>query len=109
MMERNAVILILELHKADGVLPLSHLPGLWHRKLDERWEIYVNGHAQKMRIEGPGEGEVLPFDCYVEYNGWPAGMFSIPTGEGCIAAGSAANYETFCDALEGAIKAAAAK
>ena len=35
---------------------------------------------------------------YVEYNGFPAGLLT-PMGDGCIAAGEAANEDTFIAAL----------
>jgi hypothetical protein len=77
---------------------MSKLPGLWYRKLDDQWEIWVNGQKEPLRTEHGMS--IDPYDCYVQFNGWPAGLFSIPTGEGCISAGGLANYETFCDALE---------
>lgn len=107
-MNENACSLILDLHKHDGTLPISKLPGLWKRKLDERWTFWVNGHMDGPRkVEDGDQGgqgfEVHPGDVFVEFNGWPAGSFSLITGEGIIAAGAAANYETFCDALRGAL------
>lgn len=99
---RNAVELLLGLWKADGVGKLCRLPGLWERRLDDKWVIWVNGHEENLST--PDAVPVSPYECYIEFNGWPAGSFSIPTGKGLIAAGTAANYETFCDALERAVK-----
>jgi hypothetical protein len=42
----DAIELILELHKADGTEPISRLPGLWHRRLDDQWEFWINGHME---------------------------------------------------------------
>ena len=100
----NAIELILDLHKHDGTEPISRLPGLWYRRLDDCWEFWVNGHME------PQDGEAIaqmlePGECYVKFNGWPAGLFSIITGDGVIAAGEIANYEAFCEALRGAIAA----
>ena len=82
-------------------MPLNKMPGLWHRKLDEHWAIWVNGKTTTQST--PDGAAVDPFHCYVEFNGWPAGILSVPTGQGAIAAGKLANYETFCDALKAAI------
>ncbi len=97
----NAVALICDLHKKDGGPPVGKLPGLWHRKVDRRWSIWVNGHMEPMKMDG--RIAIAPGDCYVEFNGWPAGSFSMIHGEGVLAAGAAANYETFCAALKNAI------
>jgi hypothetical protein len=103
----NAIRLILDLHKHDGADPVSKLPGLWERKLDDRWTFWVNGHMEPLPVPhdaGAPEMRVLPGECYVEYNGWPAATFSITCpGDGIFAAGSAANYHTFCAALETAL------
>ena len=47
----NAIELILDLHKHDGTEPISRLPGLWYRRLDDCWEFWVNGHME------PQDGE----------------------------------------------------
>lgn len=101
--EMNAVELILAIHRQDNAPSLNILPGLWKRVVDEHWTFWVNGHREARAIEdsllGSQGARVNPYDCWVEFNGWPAGSFSLPTGEGVIAAGQAANYETFCEAL----------
>ncbi len=99
--QNNFVMLICELRKHDGTPPISTLPGLWYRRLDERWEFWVNGHLQPQQTE---EGTpVGPGDCYVKFNGWPAGIFSLISGEGILAAGQIANQDTFSEALRGAL------
>jgi hypothetical protein len=95
--ELNAVQLILALHKHDRAPAISKLPGLWQRKLNEAWTIWVNGKPNPLRTESGME--VLPGDCYIEFNAWPAGSFNLISGEGIIASGSLANYHSFCDAL----------
>ncbi len=105
LLDLDARELIFALHKKDGIAPVSKLPGLWYRKLNDTWSIWVNGHLETLKAESTdGCGmEVAPADVYVEYNGWPAGTFSLITGSGVIAAGEGANYGTFCDALREAI------
>ena len=95
--------LIFELHKRDGGPGLSKLPGLWERKLNDRWTIWINGLMEELTPR-PGMCPIGPGEVYVEFNGWPAGLFSLITGEGEIAAGGLANYDTFCTALQSAIE-----
>lgn len=101
-MTDDARQLICDLHKRDGATPIGKLPGVWHRVLDSSWQIWVNGHMQPMKGGPTNDIEIHPGDCYVEYNGWPAGSFSVIHGTGIIAAGECANYETFCEALRNA-------
>src|SRR5271165_6748419 len=82
--------LLIKLHEKDGVQPLSLHPGLWERKIDDKWEIRANGHKEPIE-------HVPPFSIYVKFNGWPAGVID-PSGS-CFAAGSLANLETFNAAL----------
>ena len=97
--------LIFEIHKRDGIPGIGKLPGLWERTLDSRWKFWVNGHMETLKTLGK-ETPVHPGDCYVEFNGWPAGIFSLITGEGVICAGTEGNYENFCKALRAAVKEA---
>ncbi len=97
----DARALIFALHKHDGGPPVSKLPGLWYRRLDDQWEIWVNGHLEPLALARKDgvQFTVQPGDCYVEYNGWPAGSLSLVHGFGIIAAGDGANIGTFCAAL----------
>lgn len=97
----DALELIFQLHQRDGVLPVGKMPGLWERRLDDRWTFWINGQLEPVRT--PTDFNLRPGECYVEFNGWPAGILSMITGEGYIAAGSLANYQTFCEALRRAI------
>lgn len=82
-----------------GAAPLSQFPGCWEYRIDERWQVAVNGHTEPRKCShGPMVG---PFECYVQYNGWPAGILT-PCG-GIIAAGECANEDTFIAAIEAAI------
>jgi hypothetical protein len=91
----NALGLILDLHAADAEPVIGGR--VWHRVLDDKWEFWVSGMLGPAKCDG--NTNIDPGDCYVKFNGWPAGVISMFTGEGCIAAGSMANIETFCEAL----------
>jgi hypothetical protein len=89
-------VLLSKLAVKDGVAPISNLKGCWERQVGDWW-IAVNGHKEPMQ-HSHGESKLPPFECYVEFNGWPAGVFGFDGG--IIAAGEAANEETFVAALE---------
>lgn len=93
-----AYMLIADIAEKDGVTPLNNLPGVWERKIDEHWTIAVNGHREEKKHKGV---PVPPYCCYVEFNGWPAGLFT-PYG-GQFAAGDLANEDSFIKALEGVL------
>lgn len=76
--------------------PMNKHSGCWSLQIDDSWFIAVNGHKTPMAAK-PNGSEVPPFSCYVEFNGWPAGI--IDPGGGCIAAGTAANMETLIEAI----------
>lgn len=97
----NAALLICELHEKDGAVPIGKMDKPWFRKIDDRWSIWVSGQT-KPADNGNGV-EILPGDVYIEFNGFPAGIFSMIRGDGMLAAGELANYETFCDALRAAV------
>jgi hypothetical protein len=87
-----------ELAIALGVKPLPEHDGCWEHQVDKRWFIAVNGHQEPRLIrKHPTAPALNPYNVYVEYNGWPAGIFD-PSG-GCIAAGEGANENTFIQAL----------
>lgn len=104
-MKPNAIELIFALHQHDRIPGISKLPGLWERKLDEQWTIWINGHMKPLAAGSTGaKMMVRPGDCYVEFNGWPWGSFSVIRGDGIVGAGGLANYDTFCEALNAAIQ-----
>lgn len=86
-----------------GVTRINEREGCWEHAIDGTWWIAINGHKTPTKCS---RGPEVPFGhCYVEYNGFPAGVFSMRSG--IIAAGAAANEATFiaavqraCDALE---------
>lgn len=91
----EAMKLVCALGLALGVAPLNKRSGCWEERIDEQWEIAVNGHRTPMRCSH--DCDVPPFSVYVQYNGWPAGIID-PSG-GVIAAGVCANEDTFIAAL----------
>lgn len=102
MSEKEPLFLLLaKLAKKDGASPLNKHKGCWERQIDKHWWVAVNGHKEPVKCsKGPN---VPPFNCYVDFNGWPAGLFDPVNG--LMAAGDAANEETFAAAIEAEIAA----
>jgi hypothetical protein len=94
----EAMSLIVELAAAIGIERICDHPGCWHHKLDDNWEFAVNGHNKPCQF---GDVTVPPFEAYVMWNGLPAGFIGVYGG--VLAAGSAANEDTFIEALKEAI------
>lgn len=91
----EVMMAICALGLAVGAAPLNELAGCWEERLDEHWEIAVNGHgAPTMCSFGH---DVPPFHVCVQYNGWPAGLIS-PYG-GYMAAGECANEDALIAAV----------
>lgn len=99
-----ALVRMAELGIADGVAPVR---GLWHRRVDERWTITLNGSGEALADPDNDGIEIPAYNAYVTYNGWPAGIIG-PHG-GVLAAGAAANEDTLITALEHAIREAGAE
>lgn len=100
-----AVMKLADLVIATDGAPLSKHDGCWEYAIDERWWVAWNGHGEH-RKNSRGV-DVPPYTCAVHYNGWPAGLVN-PYG-GVIAAGDAANEDTFIAAIESALRAAQCK
>lgn len=100
--------LIADLAVSVGAAPIKDK--IWTHKVDEHWEIAVNGKDHTAETAPFGQSQlpikIQPFHCYVEFNGWPAGILS-PHG-GTFAAGSLANIEEFDKALLAATERAKA-
>lgn len=96
-------LLIARLAEKDGAAPITTFEGCWERQIGAQWWVAINAHARPVKCSHGAE--VPPFNCYVEFNGWPAGLFD-PYG-GIIAAGEAANEESFAAAVEAEIGAPA--
>ena len=89
---------LMQLGSRLGVKNINTLPGCWEHQVDKQWFIAVNAHDVPVKCsKGTSVG---PFHCYVEYNGFPAGL--INPGGGVIAAGSCANEDSFIAALKAA-------
>lgn len=88
-----------------GAAPMNKHAACWEHHVDAQWWVAFNGHSEA-KYTSKGQ-KVDPFHCYVEYNGWPAGIFS-PYG-GCIAAGEGANETTFIAAMVRVAKTSAAQ
>ena len=96
MLVAEAFAEIAALAQSLGVTEINGLPGCWEHQVDKRWWFAVNGHREAVECS---RGFVIdPFDCYIEYNGWPAG--SIHPGGGIIAGGEGANEDNFIEALQ---------
>jgi hypothetical protein len=87
---------LAELASALGVKSINKLPACWEVQVDGRWWVAMNGHGEA--VKASDGADVPPYSAWITFNGWPAGVLS-PVG-GVIAAGSAANEDTFIDALK---------
>ena len=81
---------------AKGAKNIFQLPGCWESDVDGHWWIAINGHTET--VSSSRGQDVPPFSVVIEFNGWPAGIIG-PDG-GVIAAGGAANEDTFIAALK---------
>lgn len=68
--------------------------------LGKQWRCWINATDQGQKV-GNCTQEIRPFEMYVEFNGWPAGI--VDPHDGVIAAGEEANVFTFRDAVKRAI------
>ena len=95
----NAVV---DLALSLGVRSIKGLPACWEHQVDEHWHIAINGHHTDQQTSRGNN--VPPFHCYIEFNGFPAGL--ITPYDGIIAAGSVANEDAFIAALQRATEKA---
>ena len=80
---------------------------VWHYKISDKWEIWINGNKVKaagIRSDGRPTSMLNPYEAYIEFNGWPAGIMT--PFESMIAHGTIANIFTLRDAIRAAIKKA---
>jgi len=102
---------IANLAEALSVSNVKDLPGCWECKVDDRWWFAINAHTTPKAVKLSPSGvahKVDPFHCYVEFNGWPAGVFHL-AGGGEFAQGTEANEDAFIDALVAAAERARRK
>jgi len=103
----EAFLKLASLAEHDGSAPLNTLDGCWTRQIGKQWWVAINGHNEARPASSPNGAskelpfQVEPFHCYVEFNGWPAGILT-PYG-GTLAAGEAANEDTLIAAIDVAI------
>ena len=76
---------------ASGISNINRIPGTHKARVDDQWEIEVNGHRET--VNG-----IPPFHMAVLFHGWPAGIFH-PVEGGLFAAGDAANEDSFLMAI----------
>jgi hypothetical protein len=95
----KAFILVGELAYRRGARNIRARPGCHKVEVDDEWTVHVNAHAESAEMEAGLT--VPPLSMFVEYNGWPAGL--IDSGGGIVAAGTSANEDKLCAALEAAI------
>lgn len=95
----EAFAAIVSLAERLGVTRIDTLPGCWEHDVDGTWWIAVNGRREPLACSrGP---VVQPFHAYVEFNGWPAGVFNPSGGE--FVAGAAGNESAFIEAVAKAV------
>lgn len=93
---KEAYAVLAELGITLGAAPLNKHPACWECQIDRQWRVAVNGHHEPRHCSFSNVA-IDPFHCYIEFNGWPAGIMT-PAG-GTIAAGAAANEDTFIAAM----------
>ena len=95
----TAIEKILELTEA---LNVQNIQGtVWTYQIDDQWFIAVNGQETDAEVK-PCESmtaTLRPYHFGVWYNGWLAGVLN-PMGGGFLAAGTEANEESFCLAVQ---------
>jgi hypothetical protein len=102
MLYTEAFAVIAALAEALDVRAINQLPGCWEHQVDDRWWIAVNGHAEQTSCS---HGAAVPaYGAYVEFNEWPAAVFTPVGGE--FVAGTAANEEAFIAAVKAATERA---
>jgi hypothetical protein len=69
---------------------ITEQDSLFEFSIDENWSGAINPWSETVN-------HVLPFHAKIVFNGWPAGLIS--PFDGVIAAGMAANEETFISAI----------
>ena len=98
----EAASAVADLAQARGIGSIKDKPQPFKLVIDERWTVYVNAGQAAVKLDSGADLE--PFNFYVEFNGWPAAMFSPFAGS--FVAGEGANEETFLAACRAAQSAA---
>lgn len=101
----EAFMVVVQLGLALGKRDMSKLPGCWEHQVDEQWWIALNPHDGNEKCS---TGAAVPgFSIYIRFNEWPAGL--IDPRSGVIAAGAAANEDSFIAAVQAATAKAEAR
>lgn len=95
-MKDNLYLLVLELAQKMGKTPVQHR--LFIHRLNEFWVVVINGCSIP---KGFKDYKIDPGFCFVEYDDWPAGLFT-PYG-GQFVRNENASEEIFLGLLKEAI------
>ncbi len=87
---------LMATHMRLGLPSINQMPGKRWEGTIGSWRFWVNANREPIRTQTGVT--VQPFQTYIEYNGWPAGLFRFDGG-GQFAAGTGANPKTFASAL----------
>ncbi len=90
----EAFMLIAKLASALGIQSIKDLPGPWEHRVDEKFKIRLNGHAEE--VDG-----IPPYNALIDYEGWPWAILSPVDGH--LMNHMGATEDRFCDALLAAI------
>jgi hypothetical protein len=93
-----AMVAVCDLALSLGFRDLNKRDDCWEHQIDANWWVAVNGRKEPTKCS---HGlTVHPYQCYIEFNGFPAGI--IDPYDGIIAAGDAANEDSFIEAVKAA-------
>lgn len=89
---------VVEMALALGARDVATKPGCWEHAWGEtpEWYVAINPHLEP--TDCSRGVTVDPGYLFIAFNGWPAGM--LHPGGGAIAAGAAANEDSFIAAVE---------
>jgi len=93
----EAMVKIADLAILLGIENIKELPGCWEYQLSEDWWFALNGHNETRKTTNGLK--VLPYNCIVEFKGFPIGYFS--PFEGIFASGK---EDDFIEAIDLRIK-----
>lgn len=96
----EAFVLLAELATKDGISSINQFEGCWERKIGDQWFVAINGQRSAIPCSRNAT-PIQPYHAYVEFNGWPCGVFT-PYG-GAFVVGAAANEDHFIKAIEAEI------
>ena len=79
----EASCVIVELAEKLGVSNIKDLPGAWFHKVNEKWSVAVNGHAETMHCgpEGGMDIDIPGYHFAVWKNGWLFGLLTAFGGQ----------------------------